>query len=277
MNDATVLPDQSTSSRPTKQTRPDSSPQGGASQPQKADGRPRIHIQQTPKGGAGKTFTMSVLAQFLQHIGRPVKAYDTDPLNATLTSFQALNAERVKLVDRGRIIIEAADAFVETLLASKTDVVIDNGASSFSPVSSYLIENGIVGILEEAKRELVVHSIIVGGGDFLDTMKGLDYVASHYPPSVKIVVWLNEFFGRVEANGTPFEETRLYEDVKDRISGIVRLAELNEQTFGANLKAMLAQRLTFEEALSGTRFNTVERSRLRTIQRDLFAQIAQVI
>ena len=184
---------------------------------------------------------------------------------ATLAAFDVLDVSR-------------ADQFVETLLSHQSDVVIDSGAASFVPLSRYLIDNQIADLLENAGRELVVHTIVTGGGSVIETLKGLEIVVLHFPETVKVVVWTNEFFGPVRYEDTAFEEMAIYRDAKSRISGRVMLKELNRRTFGANLATLLERKLTFDEALrANTAFNTVERQRLAMIQRELFEQIARVI
>ena len=50
--------------------------------------------------------------------------------------------------------------------------------------------------------------------EVLDTVKGLTSLLADFPPSVRLVVWLNEFFGPiVNAQGKPFEEMPAYTDV----------------------------------------------------------------
>jgi hypothetical protein len=228
-------------------------------------GKRRVHLVLQGKGGIGKTLCANLLVQYHQHVGRLVKAFDADPINASLVSTPALSAEPVELMDEEEDVLNVArmDQFVETLLTCQDDVVIDSGAASFVPLSRYVIDNEIAGLLDAAGRELVVHTIITGGGAILDTLKGLEAVVLHFPDTVKLVVWTNEFFGPVRAKDTAFEETAIYREAKDRVLGIVRLKQWNPRTFGANLATLLERKQTFNEALSGTQFNTVERQRWR--------------
>jgi hypothetical protein len=119
---------------------------------------------------------------------------------------------------------------------------------------------------------------VTGGGSVIETLKGLEAVVLHFPDTVRVVVWTNEFFGPVRYENTGFEEMAIYREAKPRISGRITLKELNRRTFGANLATLLERKLTFSEALgSGSAFNTVERQRLAMIQRELFEQLAHVI
>jgi hypothetical protein len=275
MNDSAVQ-DSALSQRRPRASERDSS----AAVTSQSEGRRRVHLVLQGKGGIGKTFAANLLVQYHQHVGRPVKAYDCDPVNASLAGVPALHAEAVELIDAEEDVLDVArtDQFVETLLTCQDDVVIDSGAASFVPLSRYLIDNRIAELLENGGRELVVHTIVTGGGSVIETLKGLEAVVLHFPDTVRVVVWTNEFFGPVRYENTAFEEMAIYREAKPRISGRITLKELNRRTFGANLATLLERKLTFSEALSsGSAFNTVERQRLAMIQRELFEQLAHVI
>jgi hypothetical protein len=81
----------------------------------------------------------------------------------------------------------------------------------------------------------------------------------------------------VRIDDVAFEDTPVYRNAKPRISAIVDLKRQNPQSFGANLATLLERKQTFEEALNGTAFNTVERQRLAMIQREVFEQLALVV
>ncbi len=96
---------------------------------------------------------------------------------------------------------------------------------------------------------MVVHVIVAGGQELVQTGRGFDSVASQFPASADMVLWLNEHHGPVDgADGASFEQTPLYQKHKGRILAIVRLARLHPGTFGANLADMLQRGLTFAEA-----------------------------
>lgn len=59
-----------------------------------------IHISLQAKGGVGKSFLALMLSMFYRHIQKPVKIFDTDPANATLFGFPALEAEKFEIMKR---------------------------------------------------------------------------------------------------------------------------------------------------------------------------------
>jgi hypothetical protein len=75
----------------------------------------------------------------------------------------------------------------------------------------------------EADRQPVVHVVVTSGPAMLDTIKGLASIVRNFPPSVRVVVWLNEYFGPiVNASGRPFEELPACIDNKERIFAVIR-------------------------------------------------------
>jgi hypothetical protein len=243
----------------------------------RSDGRRRVHLVLQGKGGIGKSLAASYLVQYHQHIGKPVKAFDADPINASLAAMRALRAEPIALVVDDAIDVKAADQFIEMLLTCDEDVVIDSGAASFLPLSSYLIDSEIAEVLDTAGRELVVHTIVTGGGSFMDTARGLEAVVEDFPATATLIVWTNEYFGPVRIDDVAFADTPVYRNAKPRISAMVNLKRQNPQSFGANLATLLERKQTFAEALNGTTFNTVERQRLAMIQREVFEQLSRIV
>jgi len=76
--------------------------------------------------------------------------------------------------------------------------VVDNGASTFLPLWHYLLENSALDYLRRNGRRVYVHTVITGGQALLDTLNGFHELAQTTEER-NIVVWVNEYFGRVEA------------------------------------------------------------------------------
>ena len=62
------------------------------------------------------------------------------------------------------------DDLIELIAKAENDVIIDNGASTFVPMSHYLISNQIPALLLGMEHELVVHTVITGSQALLDTL-----------------------------------------------------------------------------------------------------------
>ena len=280
MNDVTPVLDSSSGRGPTKKASSAAAPSPESDSHAR---RPTVHLCLQSKGGVGKTLIASLLLQYCHHTGREVVGYDADPVNSSLSSIKGLGARTLGLVEGETLVVRTADAFVEELLTSTNDVVLDNGAAGFLPVSSYLVETEIAALLYAAGRDMVIHIAVAGGQAFLDCLNGMDALVRNFPDTVRFVVWTNEFFGPVRARTRDnteiaFEDTAAFRNAKPRIRGVIHLAPLNPNTFGENLGRMLSHRLTFDEALDpSSGFNTVERQRLAMIQKDIFGQLAEVL
>ena len=267
------LPEPSTTTRSkSRATASDSSGQTGSHE----TGR-KVHLVLQGKGGVGKTLIASLLAQYYLEKAQPVICLDADSVNASLSGLKALNARHVHLSNGDRVNVEALDQLVEQVLTEDSNFVVDAGASSFVPLSRYLVENGIADLIAERGKTVAVHTIVTGGPGLVDTLRGVEAVIEQFPPSVQLVTWLNEYFGQIgDRSGKGFEGTPLYQEHKHRLAALVHLSQLNPDTFGADLSRMLARRMTFAEALDSPDFYVVAKSRLSRIRAAIWPQLAMV-
>jgi len=60
------------------------------------------------------------------------------------------------------------------------------------------------------------------------------------------------------------------------VHGSVAIVRRTADTFGRDVEEMISQKMTFEEALSGSGFTIMAKQRLRVVQRDLFEQLDAV-
>lgn len=231
----------------------------------------KIHMMLQGKGGVGKTFISSIMAQYKYAKGERPLCIDTDPVNGTFQGYKALNVSKLELMEADEINPRKFDMLVEMISGNeKEDVIIDNGASCFVPLSHYLISNDVATLLEGMGNEFVLHTVITGGQALKDTVKGFSAVAKQFPESVSIVVWLNSYWGPIEHGKEGFESFKVYKEVQKRVSAIVKIPEWKKETFGADLSEILEKKLTFDEALQDAGLTIMTRQRLKIIQRKLF-------
>ena len=233
----------------------------------------KIHIVLQGKGGVGKSFVAATLAQYKQSKGQNPLCIDTDPINATFHGYKALSVRRLNILEGDEINPRSFDALVELIAPSKDDVIIDNGASSFVPLSHYLISNQVPTLLAEMEHQLVVHTVITGGQALLDTVNGFSQLVSQFPKEALFVVWLNPYWGPIEYEGKSFEQLKAYTTNKARISAIVQIPLLKAETYGRDLSDMLQEKLTFDEALAMESLTIMTRQRLKIVKAQLFAQL----
>ncbi len=246
---------------------------------EKTERERKLHVVLQGKSGVGKTVVALLLSQCIEEAGEPVISVDADPDHDSLSDLAATPPERLSIFAGNTLDTRALDRFTCKVLRDDAHVVMDNGTSGFVPVGRYLVENDVAVRMRDAGREMVVHVLVTGGPGMLETMKGLAAVARDFSPPIRIIVWLNEYFGPiVNANGKPFEELPAYTDNRERIFALVRLAMLSEQA-AADLQMMLARRLTFARALApdNTDILRVQKSRLFRIRQALWPQIARLL
>jgi hypothetical protein len=236
---------------------------------------PKVHMVLQGKGGVGKSAISAILAQYKPAKGAPALCIDTDPINATFEGFKRLDVKRLPILDkRNEIDPRSFDVLIDWIGSSETDAVIDNGASAFVALASYLISNEAWIVLAEMGRELVIHTVITGGQQLLDTVSGFVQLVQQFPEEgCRFVVWLNPHFGSIEQDGKTFEQMKAYINNKHRISAMVQLPAFRPETHGRDLAEMLKARLTFEEAIASPAFSVMARQRLKIVQRQLFEQL----
>ena len=124
--------------------------------------RDGIHLSLQGKGGVGKSLVASILAQYFRGRGRSIQCIDTDPVNRTFAQYSGIDATRLELMRDGSIDVRGFDGLMERLLTEDGTFVIDNGASTFIPLWSYIVENQVIDILRQAGKRLYVHTVITG-------------------------------------------------------------------------------------------------------------------
>lgn len=234
-----------------------------------------VHIVLQGKGGVGKSLAATMLAQFLKSRGETPLCIDTDPTNATFSGFKALNVRKLALLENGDINSRNFDAMMELIVGSKDTVVVDSGASTYNPLSSYMFDNAAPEVIADHGHQLILHTIIVGGQHLVDTLSGFAAIAEAFPAPAVIVVWLNPYHGPIETEGKTFEQMKVYREVKDRVAAIVKLPDLKRETFGADIQEMLAERKTLEEAIASETLPLMQRHRLGRVRDAVFGELTK--
>ena len=234
---------------------------------------PNTHFVLQGKGGVGKSFVANLLAQSFVARGTPALCIDTDPVNGTLHAFASLNVQRINILEGDEINTRQFDLLIELISKSKTDVVVDNGASSFVPLAHYLISNEVPAILAELGHSVVVHTVVTGGEMLMPTLAGFASLVTQFPATVPFVVWLNPYHGVIDYEGKGFTDTKVYKENKARVVGIVQIPDVKKETFGIDIENMLKARRTFGEEQQAKGVVLMAKQRLKIFERNAFAAI----
>ena len=233
-----------------------------------------VHFVLQGKGGIGKTLISTFIAQYINDRNPgTLKTFDTDQENATLAAYKGLNVTPIDVMNEDRTINRKMfDKMMLDILATDENVVIDNGANTFSPLMSYLMENQFIDLLQDSGKDVYIHSIIGGGDNLKDTVSGFASLAKQ--TSCPMIVWLNE---NASWGGTDnFINSDVFIKNSENVRGIVLLQGRNSDTFGDDIKRMQKARLTLNEIMENPDFNVLERSRLNSVFRDVYKKLDAV-
>jgi len=237
----------------------------------------RVHFILQGKGGVGKSVIASFLAQYLIAQNQKISCIDTDPVNKTFAGYKELNVKTINILDGDEINTRNFDVLVQNILDGDCDVIVDNGASSFVPLSNYIITNEIAEYLEEENCTILIHVVITGGQAMMDTLAGFNSLISQFPDTnIRFVVWLNPYWGIIEHEGKNFFYMRLYELNRERILGVVNLPNLKAETFGRDLSDLLQSKRTFDQGAQDVTLPVMVRHRLGKIKKIIFSEISQL-
>lgn len=234
-----------------------------------------VYLSLQSKGGVSKSTTLIMLYQYLVAIGQKVKAYDTDPNNATMAAFKALNVDTIDIMDEHHNIDPLQfDSMVEGILSSDADAIcIDVGATSFNPLLGYLIENDTISLLEDYGIDVVGSIPICGGSEHAEAIKCLNFLFKKTP--IKMLIWMNPYFGSFPT-GKDEPVAFIKQALKGRLMGIVEMPKKNSDTFGKAIQELQGERLTFEEYLTDDLTQVVKKHRIKTYRKELFEDLDKI-
>ena len=121
---------------------------------------------------------------------------------------------------------------LKKLTKVQKDVVIDNGASFFVPLSHYLISNQVPTLLQELGHEVVIHSVITGGQALFDTINGFAQLVNQFSNEAQFVIWINPYWGAIDHESKSFEQMKVYQDHEAQISALIQIPDLKKETYG---------------------------------------------
>lgn len=218
------------------------------------------------KGGVGKSFTASLLSQFLLDRDQPLSCFDTDPVNATFAGYEALGVTKLEILEGDNINPRNFDVLIENLIPMPDEVfvIIDSGAATFIPLAAYISENNVADFLQENGHNLTIHTLITGGQAEGDTIQGLSSLINGFPQT-PIAIWVNSFFGKID-----FRNHELAKANEKQGGTTIVLPTYKKETFGFDLETMLKSRLTFAQAINSDKFNVMAKQRLKIVRNEIW-------
>lgn len=219
------------------------------------------------KGGVGKSFITWLLAQYFKSKGRNTYFADTDPNNATFSSFPEIGAEHINIQDDDLALNQGPFDEMVNQIASHEFSIVDNGASSFAPLMHYLTQNNTLSNLQSIGQQVIIHMPLVGGPAMRDTLWGIDMVLRNTP--AEVVIWQNDHFGK---DAVEFKETNLYKEFASRVLGVVHLPKRDENTHVKTIQKLYSNGQIFDVAASAA-YPFVEKHRINDFRNDVFGKL----
>lgn len=235
-----------------------------------------IHFLQQGKGGVGKSVVASLLVQALKHLGKEVTAFDTDPVNASLASYEDFQAVRIDIVKDGEVNTSAFDELLEGIYAlpQGAHAVVDNGASSFLALNNYFREINLISELALRGDQVFFHAVIMGGESLNHTVSGLKVLAGGFPET-PIVVWLNPHDGPIRSGELRFEDFKIYQEYSGHFHAVLQIPTTNKDTLGRDLRELFGGHRTFANALSSPDLRIATRMRLKRYWAEIIGLVEQ--
>ena len=245
--------------------------------------RKNFHFILQGKGGVGKTTVSTFITQYLKdYLKQDYMAIDTDQVNASFAKFKALNVETINVM-QDNIITDAGweNLTYKLINTDKSNIIIDNGASSFVPLIAYAIENDMVDLLISEENSyagnIFIHVVIAGGEGLSHTLAGLNMICENFnQDKVQIVVWINNFLGKVETQDKKITDYPEYKNNESKILAVVRIPTYKGDLFKKDLSDMLTNHKTFEEMKNDTSVFIMSRSRYVKMQKEMFEELNNV-
>jgi hypothetical protein len=130
----------------------------------------------------------------------------------------------------------------------------------------------------ELGRHVVIHSVLIGGAGARETLGGLVSAVESLAAD-SYVAWLNSHLGPVRFDGKPFEETKAFGRIKDKLIGTVRIKQRAGTNQILHLKAvgeMMRRHLTYKEAFATPEIWLWDRQRLAEARREVNGQLRAI-
>lgn len=248
----------------------------------KTTAQPRyMHLVMQGKGGVGKSFCSSLIAQYLASKKEDYVAYDLDPINKTLSAVTALRVKSwavlrsatVPEIDPRRF-----DDLIEDICAGAGHVVLDTGATVFLAFNRYLLSCELLPALREQGIETIIHVVLRGGSATQDCLNNLVQIMDNYPAEhAQVIVWQNEVEGPITRGGTKFEDMQVYTEYQDRIQGLITLDEVTDDLLRTDITRMQENYWTLHEAQTSSDAPMVSKLRYRALAKTYFETLDSIV
>lgn len=224
----------------------------------------KVHFIGGEKGGVGKSMTARLLAQYYIDHESPFIGFDCDASHGTFSRFYREFASPVVVGEE-----DSLDGMLTAIEENpERDLIIDLAAQTTQPISRWLEETDVLGLLREMDFQALWWHVMDDGAD---SVMLLDQALDRYPNGeVDFVVVQN--LGR-GYDFSRFQQSDTWRKAADRGVAFIELPRLQTK---------LTQKIDFNNssfwAVANDRslMNIAERQRMKVWLRQSYAQFAQL-
>ncbi len=124
---------------------------------------------------------------------------------------------------------------------------------------------------------VIVYCPLAGGASGRGTLAALASACESLPTQ-GFIVWLNPVFGSVAFDGKPFEETKTFARMKDKLRGMVRLSQISSNmVHQMGMRQMTSRHLSYKEAMGVAAISLWDRQRFAGTRREIYGQLLGVL
>lgn len=233
------------------------------------------HFVMQSKGGAGKSVVSALLAQYLLEKNSNLMLIDTDPSNKTLSGYQALNVQRIELLNKNKLIDQSKfNGFMNEFLLNDNAMIVDTGSGDFLAINNYMITNEIPLIFKENEKSMFIHVPINFGQSKEETLKCLMSLSVNHQDT-PIIIWENEYFGENEED---IMSMPMIKKAKNIIAS-VKIHKMNTDTEEKYFCTMLKYGLTFAEVAMSEdveNFGLIQKASIKRTKNKIWQQLDKI-
>lgn len=224
-----------------------------------------VHFVLQGKGGAGKSFVASIIAQYIKELDSNNLVLDTDPLNQSLHKIKGLDCEFINILDENREDIDQTqfDRIIEKIIDTDArHTLIDTGSNSFLQLCNYIKQQYIITTLDGLGFKTKFHFVINGGSEQNEAIKLTTEFAAilyeidqtydgYYEDNKPLVIWLNPMPAPLKFdNAGNFYSDQSYQLMEYLINGVIHIPTYHSNgLLKHDVFAMRNNLLTFAEFL----------------------------
>lgn len=234
----------------------------------------KTHFFLSGKGGIGKSFAASILVQHFQSDKKIVLCMDNDPGRTGLSNYQAYQSKNYNYYEKDTSDPRSTQSLFKDILSDNdcAEIVVDSSNASFLAICQYLKESNFLEEYQAKGNSVYLHSNIVGDASCEASLSSFRALMENYP-SIPVVVWLNEYFGKIRIEGEIFEKSRFFNEYRNRIHGVIQFGPFMTDQYEGDTRRMLIDYQTFEQAIENIDYGHMCRARLRDVWDGLNAQL----